>query len=838
MAPKRRKGFGNHGHGKHKRKKINLMTIRQKNEIRQFGELHPINDRDNVKSYTKVKDVEEVHSSKDLETSDESEEETPVIKQLLAEIGVKEDEPESEKESSESDDSEAADSEDENDSDLLDETSVSESTSHKLKNSNKKHLVLDVEENEESSSEDDIDTDEDENDSDLLDETSVSESTSHKLKNSNKKHLVLDVEENDESSSEDDIDTELEKSQLVTENKADDDEAIDDEDGGDIGEAEANIQETNNEDQSVTHREVPLNEELEDFDGEETEEHILKESDPFTQHFELERDISDLVENADVKWKKQEMKLPILGNSLMFYKDEEFLPEPDTQTDLKKYVKHKLVRAVASTNTELANVQLKPGASLSPLQHRLFCAMNCYQDLLYPKQTIKNTEEIRVLYCLHALNHVLKTRSRVIAHNVKVKSKKVDLSDDVDYRDQGLTRPKVLMLLPYRDRALKVVNMIIHLLSGTQQASVSNRKRFETEYSEMEKTYLSEKNYKPEDFRKIFEGNIDDNFRLGLSISKKSLRLYSPFYESDIILASPLGLRMIIGLEGDKERDFDFLSSIEVLIIDQADIFLMQNWDHFTHVFKHLHLQPRESHGVDFSRVRMWSVNGWSKFYRQTLIFSCALLPELLNIFNKHCHNYAGKILVQRDDQVGTIRSSVSDSPQLFHRIQCDAPDGLSQRKAKFDYLKKKIIPYYTSAGMKQALIYCNYYSFVMLRNYFRESEMDFLFMNEYDSEKSVRNARIHFRKRHPHFMLYTERLHFHYRFRLKGIHHIIWFDLPQYPDFYPELVNLMETNRQSCTTTALYTKYDAQKLVEIIGSKQAAHMLSSEKTVNMISMS
>lgn len=69
-------------------------------------------------------------------------------------------------------------------------------------------------------------------------------------------------------------------------------------------------------------------------------------------------------------------------------------------------------------------------------------------------------------------------------------------------------------------------------------------------------------------------------FPVGVAILQRSIRLYAPFYSSDILIASPLGLRTIIGAEGEKKRDFDFLSSIELLIIDQADIYLMQNWEH------------------------------------------------------------------------------------------------------------------------------------------------------------------------------------------------------------------------------------------------------------------
>lgn len=73
---------------------------------------------------------------------------------------------------------------------------------------------------------------------------------------------------------------------------------------------------------------------------------------------------------------------------------------------------------------------------------------------------------------------------------------------------------------------------------------------------------------------------------------------------------------MIVGAEGEEDRDYDFLASIELLIMDQMDIFLMQNWDHLLHVLDHLHLQPKKTHDTDFSRVRSWAVNGWSKYYR------------------------------------------------------------------------------------------------------------------------------------------------------------------------------------------------------------------------------
>ena len=88
-------------------------------------------------------------------------------------------------------------------------------------------------------------------------------------------------------------------------------------------------------------------------------------------------------------------------------------------------------------------------------------------------------------------------------------------------------------------------------------------------------------------------------------------------------------LSAIFSTSRDSSRDYDFLSSLELIIIDQADVYHMQNWDHLLHLLNHTHLQPKESHGVDFSRVRSWCLNGWGKFYKQLLVFSSFVTPEV-----------------------------------------------------------------------------------------------------------------------------------------------------------------------------------------------------------------
>lgn len=200
-----------------------------------------------------------------------------------------------------------------------------------------------------------------------------------------------------------------------------------------------------------------------------------------------------------------------------------------------------------------------------------------------------------------------------------------------------------------------------------------------------------------------------------------------------------MGLRTVIGAEGEAERDYDFLASIELLIMDQTELFLMQNWDHVLHIFNNMHLQPKDSHGTDFSRVRTWSLNGWSKYYRQTLIFSSLMLPEINAIFNKKCCNYAGKVKAVNPIQMGSIGQVVIQVPHIFQRFDpLNASEAIDKR---FDFFITKILPQQRENLMKQTLIFIpSYFDYVRIRNYFKKEDIGFVQICEYTKVSIIKS--------------------------------------------------------------------------------------------------
>ncbi|CAG9764899.1 unnamed protein product [Ceutorhynchus assimilis] len=594
-----------------------------------------------------------------------------------------------------------------------------------------------------------------------------------------------------------------------------------------------------------------------DLETPQEEEAIDNSKDPFVKHvsYELHPTLLESLESVPETVEVQTKSWTRLGN-LVFQIPKCDIKETNKKTNLdnttyatpsqvpkkidsKATPKELFIKSQIAPNIPSANKSLiKQDTILTPLQQELFSIINNYQDLYYPERTFDNAEEIRFVYCLHAINHVLKTRIKVLHHNAKL-SKKDDVPEE--FRDQGLVRPKVLIVAPFKSSAYKIINTIINIMFKEDKGNVIKKLRFIEDYTGNE-LYLPKKNPKPEDYEKTFTGNTGDDFKIGLTITKKSLKLYSDFYSSDIIVASPLGLRTIIGAEGEPDRDFDFLTSIELLVLDQTEIFFMQNWDHVLHFFKHMHLKPKDLHGTDVSRVRQWCLNLWAKYYRQTLIFSAITLPEINSIFNKKCANFAGKVKVANVVELGCMSQVFVQLPHVFHKFSANNPGEAVEKR--FNFFVQKILPQHKDSSMKQTLIYIpSYFDYVKIRNYFKREDINFVQICEYSKDAKVARARDMFYHGDAQFLIYTERHHFFHRIRVKGIRHLIFYQPPNLPNFYYEVSNLMQEanmnkkvgSMTNMTVTVIYSKYDILQLAAIVGTERAAKMVQSERDVHMM---
>lgn len=474
---------------------------------------------------------------------------------------------------------------------------------------------------------------------------------------------------------------------------------------------------------------------------------------------------------------------------------------------------------------------------LDTTQQELAAPILQYRDTISAARRLQGPAKLIDVVALHALDHVFKTRDHVIKNNARLSQQ--DASEPLDLRDQGFTRPKVLFLLPTRQSCVKLVDSIVSICEPEQQ---EYKARFRESFGGQEDKTWDDK---PEDFRELFSGNDDDMFRIGLKFTRKTVKYFSAFYSSDIIIASPLGLRNAIENSGDgkekkKGHDADFLSSIEIVVVDHAHALQMQNWQHVEYVFSQLNLLPKEAHGCDFSRVRTWYLDKHARHLRQTIILSDFITPEINALATTYMMNIAGKVKyipIYKGVMLDLPPSIPPNTSQTFLRY--DSPTLTKDPNAHFQYFTSTIIASLTrDQHSKGTLIFIpSSFDFIRLRNYFATSNetesLSFGAISEYTSVRDVMRARSHVLSGRHSVLLYSERAHHFRRYRLKGVQKVVFYGVPENPIFWAEVAGFLglgdsgnERGGGKGSIKAIFSKWDVLKLERIVGTERAKRLV------------
>lgn len=501
---------------------------------------------------------------------------------------------------------------------------------------------------------------------------------------------------------------------------------------------------------------------------------------------------------------------------------------------------------------------------------------------------------------MHVLEHVLTSKTRIQRHNRRIKelsavhenspNETLDEEDNDKWRDQGYTAPKVLILFPTRGTCWKFIHIMLKLLGNS--AVIDNEERFKAEYGpttqedDNGEQENNEDDHKKKQRRKLVlrekgqewndlfgdEANDDDDFKLGLSLNpsivkskgkKKKVpnddggaagtsagvgvKLFTEFYKSDIILASPIGLKMATTKneeDNDKEdaSDIDFLSSIDICIVARSDVLAMQNWDHVNSVLECLNQQPKNTANIDFSRVRNYFLEGQGENWRQLIVVSMFSDPYVLSTYRRYAKNFEGQLKMRRQtlEDDSSISNVTVPVKQVFQRIFCESVSQVGSSCLR--YFSEHILPKLMRLKQKHTLIFIpSYFDFVSVRNLLLKQEASFVSVTEYARVSEVSRGRARFHQGRKNIMLYTGRAHFFLRHKIKGVRHVIFFGLPEYGEFYPGIVNMLNdglteweeenVTRMPLSSLCLFTKYDAHQLERIVGSRNANKMINGEKS-------
>ncbi|OII73897.1 uncharacterized protein cubi_02699 [Cryptosporidium ubiquitum] len=518
-----------------------------------------------------------------------------------------------------------------------------------------------------------------------------------------------------------------------------------------------------------------------------------------------------------------------------------------------------------------------------------FAIINGYIDVEYSNLKAITSPWVISLCILHISKHIYKSRQLVMNNNSNLQeaikdkaNSNIDHLGDDRFRDQGFNRCRVLILCPFKGIAKQFVDTLVAILPHGKV--VRGYDRFEEEFgfpdnsSENKETNKESSEELNEDqkvenfnyqndqsieekigkndelYRYLFEGkDNDDEFKLGIQLTKSGMNLYSSFDNSDIIIASPLGLRRVMGIsEAEKKPDVSFCSSIEICLVFAADVIFMQNWDHILDIFKIMNKLPKKSLGnCDIRRVYHAFLDGKSKEFRQTIMISTYRMEDISSLIRNQTQNRRGFIRLWKplEKMIGYTEKKLPlyNAPKLVEGIQqmfIKTGDSGSPEDSLLNYFSSTLYPDILAAldGKTQRvlIVLSNYVTYLRVRKYLLQQNAIFASCNESTSNASLSRNRFAFYKGELPILITTERFLFFRRYLLKGATKVIFCGPPIYPSIYLDCIQSInfsqgpdKSNPKSSAPLAitLFHWQNSLALERIVGTSKCSSLIQNAKT-------
>lgn len=259
-----------------------------------------------------------------------------------------------------------------------------------------------------------------------------------------------------------------------------------------------------------------------------------------------------------------------------------------------------------------------------------------------------------------------------------LQSKKSLFEEDLKYL--GFTKPKVLVVLPYKKHCLVFMNQMVNVLFEKGWGhGIGRKKKFKEEFTE--------------------EKAMEDFFMMGISMKVsqnlegknvntiKTIDLFSSVAESDIIITSPIGL-------SQSKIEKCFLSSIEILLMDYCEDFIYQNLSFIEEISDNLNLFPKSSTELsDIYRIKdnykEESIDNKKysllKNLRQNIFVSNIKSLELENLFSLFTGNNSNGMIYVKEKPIGVMNNINKNSS-----IEVESVKNKEKKTEKSSKVKKQ----------------------------------------------------------------------------------------------------------------------------------------------------